>query len=89
MGKTKTQKNAAINSVRTAHLDKIKSGQVVTISGLPSGEVKLQLIRLGIAINTQFKCLKRLPGGTIVLVKNRQEIALGYDLAKKISVDIN
>jgi ferrous iron transport protein A len=66
------------------HLDKIKKGMQVTIHSLPDGITKAQLIRLGITTGTKVICLHRLPGGTVVLQKNRQEIAIGYDLAKKI-----
>jgi ferrous iron transport protein A len=41
---------------------------------------------LGITIGSKVTCLVRLPGGTIILQKNRQEIAIGYDLAKKIKI---
>jgi Fe2+ transport system protein FeoA len=33
--------------------------------------------------------MERLPGGTVVLQRNRQEIAIGYDLAKKIEITIS
>jgi ferrous iron transport protein A len=65
-------------------LDKIKKGMQVTIHSLPDGITKSQLIRLGITTGAKVVCLQRLPGGTIVLQKNRQEIAIGFDLAKKI-----
>jgi ferrous iron transport protein A len=65
-------------------LDKIKKGMQVTIHSLPDGITRSQLIRLGITAGAKVVCLERLPGGTIVLQKNRQEIAIGYDLAKKI-----
>lgn len=88
LGKEKTQKNVTTNSSKSGYLDKIKSGTTVKIYELPSGEIRSQLIRLGIAVGEIFVCLKRLPGGTIVLGKNRQEIALGFELAKKIRVII-
>ena len=67
-------------------LDKSRKGNSVKIIKLPSGEVKSRLIRLGISEGDTLKCVEHLPGGTIVIKKNRQEIALGYDLAKKILV---
>jgi Fe2+ transport system protein FeoA len=67
-------------------LDKAKKGKIVTIVNLPSGNIRSQLIRLGLTEGGTIKCLERLPGGTIVVQKNRQEIAVGYDLAKKIKV---
>ena len=69
-------------------LDKAKKGNPVTIVNLPAGNIKSQLIRLGISEGDTIKCIERLPGGTIVVQKNRQEIAVGYDLAKKIEVII-
>ena len=33
------------------------------------------------------RCIERLPGGTVVIEKNRQEIAIGAALAKTIIVD--
>ncbi|MBA4250630.1 MAG: ferrous iron transport protein A [Chlorobiaceae bacterium] len=67
-------------------LDKAKKGTYLTISTLPSGLVKIQLIRLGISEGDIVFCLERLPGGTIIIQKNRQEIAIGYDLAKQILI---
>ncbi|MEW6194556.1 MAG: ferrous iron transport protein A [Bacteroidota bacterium] len=69
-------------------LDKARKGTAVTIIKLPSGIIRIQLIRLGITEGDTIKCIERLPGGTIVVQKNRQEIAVGYDLAKKIKVII-
>jgi Fe2+ transport system protein FeoA len=67
-------------------LDKAKRGKKVTIVSLPAGKLKVQLIRIGISEGDTVTCSERLPGGTIVLRKNRQEIAVGFDLAKKIIV---
>ncbi|MBI5809083.1 MAG: ferrous iron transport protein A [Ignavibacteriales bacterium] len=67
-------------------LDKTEKGNLLQVIKLPSGEIKSQLIRLGISEGDKIKCSQRLPGGTIVVQKNRQEIAIGFDLAKKIKV---
>ncbi len=67
-------------------LDKSKKGTYIKIVKLPDNNYKSQLIRLGISEGDTLKCLQRLPGGTIVVQKNRQEIAIGFDLAKKITV---
>jgi ferrous iron transport protein A len=69
-------------------LDKAKKGNSITVVKLPLGNIKSQLIRLGISEGDTLKCIQRLPGGTIVVQKNRQEIAVGFDLAKKIHVII-
>ncbi|MFA7228310.1 MAG: FeoA family protein [Melioribacteraceae bacterium] len=70
----------------TNTLDRAKKGTKITIVKLPAGVIKSQLIRLGISEGDTVKCVERLPGGTIVVQKNRQEIALGFDLAKKIKI---
>ena len=67
-------------------LDKIKKGNSVKVVKLPDGNIKSQLIRFGIIEGDILLCIERLPGGTVVIQKNRQEIALGFDLAKKIKV---
>ncbi|MBV6511863.1 MAG: ferrous iron transport protein A [Ignavibacteriales bacterium] len=70
--------------METRTLDQVKKGNFITIMHLPSGTIKVQLIRIGISEGDKVLCLERLPGGTIVIQKNRQEIAIGYDLARQI-----
>lgn len=67
-------------------LDKVERGQKFIIDHLPDNEYKLQLIRFGIAEGEKVTCLDKILGGTIILKKNRLEIALGNELAKKIIV---
>jgi ferrous iron transport protein A len=67
-------------------LDKSKKGTQVKILKIPEGNYKAQLIRMGISEGDTLTCLQRLPGGTVVVQKNRQEIAIGFDLAKKIKI---
>lgn len=66
----------------------IEKGMSFTITDIPAGLLKAQLIRLGICAGEQVSCLERLPGGTIVVKKNRQEIAIGKDLAREICVKV-
>lgn len=67
-------------------LDRTRKGNLVVVLNLPHGELKSQFICLGITEGSMVKIYERLPGGTVVLQKNRQEIAVGSDLAKKIKV---
>lgn len=53
---------------------------------VPDGRTKAQLIRLGILQGEIIKCIQRLPGGTMLIEKNRQEIAIGVALASSILV---
>jgi ferrous iron transport protein A len=67
-------------------LHKIHKGSRVLIVQVPEGKGKSQLIRLGILKGEFIRCLERLPGGTVVIEKNRREIAIGMALAKSIFV---
>lgn len=67
-------------------LHRAKKGSYVVIHHIPDGRSKAQMIRLGILKGQLVRCLERLPGGTIVIEKNRQEIAVGVALAKAILV---
>ena len=58
-----------------------------TIVALPvDATLRSQCIRLGLSVGAAFTCIERLPGGTIVVETNRQEIALGNALARTIGV---
>jgi Fe2+ transport system protein FeoA len=67
-------------------LDKIEIGNRYSVVSIPTGTLRSQLLRLGISEGQAIFCLSRLPGGTMVIKLNRQEIALGSTLAKKIMV---
>ncbi len=67
-------------------LHKIFKGSRVWIVQVPEGKRRSQLIRLGISKGEFIRCLERLPGGTVVIEKNRREIAIGMSLAKSIFV---
>jgi ferrous iron transport protein A len=67
-------------------LDKVKKGSSIKIVKIPSGDSRIQLLRMGIIEGDNIICLERLPGGTVVIQKNRQEIAIGHTLAKKIMI---
>jgi ferrous iron transport protein A len=70
----------------TVSLNTIPKGSRVLIVKVPEGKGKSQLIRLGILKGEFIRCLERLPGGTVVIEKNRREIAIGMALAKSIFV---
>lgn len=67
-------------------LDSARSGAYIKIHKVPQGIIKVQLLRFGICEGDMIYCLQRLPGGTMVVQKNRQEIALGSDLARQIFI---
>jgi Fe2+ transport system protein FeoA len=71
---------------RAVPLHTISKGSRVLIVEVPEGKGKSQLIRLGILKGEFIRCLERLPGGTMVIEKNRREVAIGMTLAKSIFV---
>lgn len=80
-------KRNAKTAMKKKTLDKATKGTYIIILNLPSGILKVQFIRLGLSIGDKVQCIERLPGGTIVIQKNRQEIAIGFKLAKEISIE--
>jgi len=67
-------------------LHQVTKGSRLVILDIPDGRAKDQLIRLGVVKGELIRCLERLPGGTIVIQKHRQEIAIGVALARSIIV---
>jgi ferrous iron transport protein A len=72
----------------TISLHQAKRGTFLRIEGIPEGKSRAQLLRLGLLEGEMVRCLEKLPGGTIVLEKNRQEIAIGFSLASTIVVAV-
>jgi len=70
----------------TIRLHTVPKGSRVYVVHVPEGRARTQLVRLGIHKGEFIRCLERLPGGTVVIEKNRREIALGATLAKGILV---
>jgi Fe2+ transport system protein FeoA len=67
-------------------LHTLMKGTRARIVQVPEGKGKNQLIRLGILQGEFIRCIEHLPGGTVVIAKDRREIAIGYPLAKNILV---
>ena len=70
----------------TTALSSAAKGSQLLITDIPAGRARTQLIRLGIMKGEVVRCIERLPGGTVVIEKNRQEIAIGASLARTITV---
>lgn len=68
-------------------LDQIKAGEEVIIRTIPDSMAKTQFIRFGIGEGSTVTCHSKIPFGPVVLRKNRQEIAVGRDLARTILVE--
>lgn len=67
-------------------LQKVQKGKKARLAEIPKGKSKALLVRLGLVEGTLIRCLEQLPGGTMVIQKHRQEIAIGAALAKEILV---
>lgn len=63
-----------------------RKGVPVQILRLPDGDMRIQFIRIGLMEGALVTCIERLPGGTVVLRHQRQEVALSADLADAIWV---
>jgi Fe2+ transport system protein FeoA len=68
-------------------LDQARKGSEVTILTIPNESSRSQLLRLGIMEGTRAYCHEKLPMGPVILRRKRQEIAIGYQLAKGIEVE--
>ncbi|WP_258360609.1 FeoA family protein [Moorella sulfitireducens] len=68
-------------------LDEAREGQHCRILSLPGKDIRAQAIRFGINEGEFITCTAVIPGGPIIVAKNRQEIAIGRGLAKKITVE--
>ncbi|KXS45980.1 MULTISPECIES: FeoA family protein [unclassified Candidatus Frackibacter] len=69
-------------------LDQAKKGQDIEIISIPDEIVRAQTLRFGISEGSKVECYTRVPRGPVILKKNLQEIAVGYDLAKRIEVKL-
>ena len=65
----------------TLPLTEAPRGRALEVVDVPAGRSREQLIRLGILTGESIRCIQRLPGGTMLIEKNRQEIAIGVKLA--------
>lgn len=68
-------------------LDKCKRGQKIKIMNIPSDVVRAQAIRFGISEGAVVTCEEVVPAGPVVVGMSKQQIAIGRDLAKSISVE--
>lgn len=68
-------------------LDKIRPGERIKIVSIDDNKVREQALRMGIDEGEVFSCAGVIPAGPVVLSKHRQEIAVGRELARHISVE--
>ncbi len=69
-------------------LDCAHKGSRLIVRKLPDGGNRTQLIRLGIIEGERIRIIERLAGGTVVIEKNRREIAIGAAMSKTLVVEV-
>jgi ferrous iron transport protein A len=67
-------------------LNDLRRGQSGTITNVPDENLRIQLLRFGIINGTQVRCHCKLPFGPVVLKYGGQEIALGRDIARQVTI---
>ena len=67
-------------------LDQARRGDCMLVLGVDDPDARIRAIRFGMAEGAEIQCVTRIPAGPIVLRSGRQEIAVGRELAKRITV---
>jgi Fe2+ transport system protein FeoA len=69
------------------NLKSIKAGDKIQITSIP-GELRADLMRLGISTGDEVTCISSIPGGPVILQQELQELALGEKYAKQIECEL-
>lgn len=69
-------------------LDKIRPGDWIKILSIDDEKIREQALRMGIDEGEIFSCSGVIPSGPVVLSKHRQEVAVGRELARHITVEM-
>ncbi|MDF2673300.1 MAG: feoA2 [Clostridiales bacterium] len=69
-------------------LDQAKRGQKIVIRKIPDEGIKIQAIRLGIYEGATINCSGKIPFGPVIVSNRMQEIAIGRNLARSISIEL-
>lgn len=64
----------------------MRRGDKATIGNIVQEELRVQLLRFGITEGCQVQCLTNIPFGPVVLRYGGQEIALGRELARQVTI---
>ena len=78
---------AAASRSITRRLSTVSKGSSLRVIDIPQSVERTRLIRLGVVKGVVIRCLEKLPGGTVVIALNRQELAIGASLTKTILVE--
>jgi len=78
---------ARLNGDAAMTLDKAQKGQAIKIISFPNDLIRAQAIRFDLSEGTVVTCMEVLLAGPVVICRNRQEIAVGRDLARMIHIE--
>lgn len=67
-------------------LDRVTKGQEVMIKSIKSKSARVYAYRFGINEGSRVVCVGKIKNGPVILRKNHQEVAIGYNVAKEIEV---
>jgi len=67
-------------------LDKALSGQEIVIKRIKSNSARIYALRFGINEGSKVICIGKIKNGPVILRKNHQEVAIGYNFAKEIEI---
>lgn len=67
-------------------LAEVKKGDKFNITSINDEKTRSQAFRFGISEGAHLFCGDKVPGGPVIIKRNRQEIAIGRNLAKKITI---
>lgn len=66
----------------------VKKNQQFKILSVPDDVIRAQTIRFGINSGSIVSCDEIIPAGPVIVRKNKQEIAVGNNLAKEIVIEL-
>ncbi|MCS7013092.1 MAG: ferrous iron transport protein A [Chloroherpetonaceae bacterium] len=69
-------------------LREVRKGDTFKVVRIDDRQIRTQLLRFGLGEGSTAKCFERLPAGPIVIKHQRQEVALGREIADKIWVEL-
>lgn len=72
---------------RALTLDQARKGDRLIVRLVDDEMARVHAIRFGIAEGATVSCVTKIPAGPVVLRSGRQEIAIGRELACRISVE--
>lgn len=69
-------------------LSEVKKGQRVSVVTIADADTRTQFIRFGISEGSHIQCLEKIPFGPLMILHHRQEIAVGREVARNITVNM-